>query len=188
MAYTIGLDYGTSSVRCLIADTADGLELAESVYEYETGRAGVILDLAEHNLARQNPADYVKGLEVTIKGAIAEAKQANSNFVPAGIIGIGVDTTGSTPIPVDKKGTALSKQKKIDPAQMPAVLVAGHGPFTWGSDPAEAVELAVILEQVAQIALGTISINPNQKAISQVLLDKHYLRKHGKDAYYGQKE
>ncbi len=80
------------------------------------------------------------------------------------------------------------KQKKIDPVQMPAVLVAGHGPFTWGKGPAEAVEASVILEQVAQMALGTVSINPDQKAISQVLLDKHYLRKHGKDAYYGQKE
>jgi len=75
----------------------------------------------------------------------------------------------------------------IDPMQMPAVLVANHGPFTWGASPEKAVQNAVVLEEVAKMALGTITINPKQKEISQVLLDKHYLRKHGKDAYYGQK-
>jgi L-ribulose-5-phosphate 4-epimerase len=75
----------------------------------------------------------------------------------------------------------------MDPMQMPGVLVANHGPFTWGKGPAEAVESAVVLEQVAVMALGTITINPKQDGISQVLLDKHYLRKHGKNAYYGQK-
>ncbi|KPK76667.1 MAG: ribulose phosphate epimerase [Phycisphaerae bacterium SM23_30] len=75
----------------------------------------------------------------------------------------------------------------LDPQQMPAVLVANHGPFTWGPTAAEAVEAAVVLEQVALIATGTLAINPQQKVISQVLLDKHYLRKHGKNAYYGQK-
>jgi L-ribulose-5-phosphate 4-epimerase len=75
----------------------------------------------------------------------------------------------------------------IDPLQMPAVLVANHGPFTWGPSPADAVESAVVLEQVAAMALATMSINPNQADISQMLLDKHYLRKHGPDAYYGQK-
>jgi L-ribulose-5-phosphate 4-epimerase len=76
---------------------------------------------------------------------------------------------------------------EIDPAQMPAVLVANHGPFTWGNTPAAAVKAAVVLEQIAQMAIGTITIDPNQQDIAQVLLDKHYLRKHGKDAYYGQK-
>jgi len=75
----------------------------------------------------------------------------------------------------------------LDPLQMPAVLVANHGPFTWGKTPAAAVESAVVLEQVAAMALGAIIINPDQKKIAQVLLDKHYLRKHGKNAYYGQK-
>jgi len=76
----------------------------------------------------------------------------------------------------------------IDPLQMPAVLVANHGPFTWGKSPAEAVENAVVLERVAQMAFGTLLLNARQDAISQALLDKHYLRKHGEDAYYGQKE
>jgi len=74
----------------------------------------------------------------------------------------------------------------LDPMQMPAVLVANHGPFTWGRDAAESVTNAVVLEQVARIAAGTVNLNPAQPAISQALLDKHYLRKHGKDAYYGQ--
>lgn len=77
---------------------------------------------------------------------------------------------------------------RIDPVKTPAVLVANHGPFTWGDTPAAAVEAAVVLEQVAKMALGTIVINPNQSPISKVLLDKHYLRKHGKNAYYGQGE
>ncbi len=74
----------------------------------------------------------------------------------------------------------------MDPIQMPAVLVANHGPFSWGSDPAAAVEATVVLEQIAAMALGTITINPDQGPISSALLDKHYLRKHGKNAYYGQ--
>ena len=74
----------------------------------------------------------------------------------------------------------------IDPMEIPAVLVANHGSFTWGKTPAVAVEAAVVLEQLAAIALGTVTINPGQGPIAEALLDKHYLRKHGKDAYYGQ--
>ncbi|MHC4438303.1 MAG: ribulokinase [Planctomycetota bacterium] len=107
MPYTIGLDYGTNSVRCLIVDVTNGSELGTAVYEYETGEAGIILDPADHNLARQNPADYLNGIEVTVKAAIAEAKNAVKGFEPSQVIGIGIDTTGSTPIPVDKDGTPL---------------------------------------------------------------------------------
>jgi len=74
----------------------------------------------------------------------------------------------------------------MDPMKMPAVLVANHAPFTWGKSAAASVESMVVLEQTATMALGTITINPQQKPISKALLDKHYLRKHGKDAYYGQ--
>ena len=76
----------------------------------------------------------------------------------------------------------------LDPRQMPGVLVANHGPFTWGASPAQAVESAVTLEEVAVIAMGTLTISPYQSAISQNLLDKHYLRKHGENAYYGQRK
>ncbi|MHC4643507.1 MAG: L-ribulose-5-phosphate 4-epimerase [Planctomycetota bacterium] len=76
----------------------------------------------------------------------------------------------------------------IDPMEIPAVLVANHGPFTWGKSPDEAVEANVVLEKIATMALGTVTINPSQGPISKALLDKHYLRKHGTNAYYGQKE
>jgi len=108
MAYAVGFDYGTNSVRCLIVDTSNGRELGTCVYEYETGEAGILLDAADHNVARQNPADYLKGVEVTVAGAIAEARKAEPRFDPKNIIGIGVDTTGSTPLPVDKSGTPLA--------------------------------------------------------------------------------
>jgi L-ribulose-5-phosphate 4-epimerase len=74
----------------------------------------------------------------------------------------------------------------LDPMQMPAALVAHHGPFTWGDDAFAAVKNAVVLEEVAKMALGTLQISPQQKPILQALLDKHYLRKHGENAYYGQ--
>jgi len=108
MPYAIGLDYGTNSVRCLIVDVANGDEVGSNVYEYETGEAGIILDPADHNLARQNPADYVKGIEITVKAAIADAKNNAEGFEEGKIIGIGIDTTGSTPIPIDANGTPLS--------------------------------------------------------------------------------
>ena len=79
MAYTIGLDYGTNSVRCLIVDITNGSEIGTAVYDYETGDAGIILDPADHNLARQNPADYIKGIEVTIKEATAEAGKSDKD-------------------------------------------------------------------------------------------------------------
>ncbi len=80
----------------------------------------------------------------------------------------------------------VRRLKGGDPMQMPAVLVANHGPFTWGKGPDESVTNAVVLEEVAKMASGTLAIHPQQPPISQELLDKHYLRKHGKDAYYGQ--
>lgn len=75
----------------------------------------------------------------------------------------------------------------LDPMQVPAVLVANHGPFTWGRDAGKAVEYAVILEQCALMAMHTLQLSPDQPEIDRVLLDKHYLRKHGAGAYYGQK-
>jgi L-ribulose-5-phosphate 4-epimerase len=75
----------------------------------------------------------------------------------------------------------------LDPLETPAVLVANHGPFTWGPDAAGSVENCLVLEYVAEMALGTLQINPGVKPIKKHLLDKHYLRKHGPGAYYGQK-
>lgn len=88
---------------------------------------------------------------------------------------------------LDTGKVIVERFANMDPMQMPAILVANHGPFTWGKDPAGAVEAAVVLEQIATMALGTLNINPKQNEIPRYLLDKHYLRKHGKNAYYGQK-
>lgn len=81
----------------------------------------------------------------------------------------------------------VRRYKGIEPLSKPAALVAGHGPFTWGKTPMASVESAIVLEEVAKMASGTLAINPAQTAIRQTLLDKHYLRKHGQNAYYGQK-
>jgi L-ribulose-5-phosphate 4-epimerase len=75
--------------------------------------------------------------------------------------------------------------KNIDPMSMPGVLVKQHGPFAWGKDPDNAVNNAVVLEEVAKMAFHN-EVLGNRTPVGQVLLDKHYFRKHGKDAYYGQ--
>ena len=74
-----------------------------------------------------------------------------------------------------------------DPDAIPAVLVHSHGPFVWGSDPMNAVHNAVVLEEIAFMNFHTLMLNPDVPSMQQDLLDKHYLRKHGANAYYGQK-
>ena len=105
--FTIGIDYGTNSVRALIVDAATGEELGTSVWGYEHGEDGIILDVADPDLARQHPRDYVKGLEESVRGALSDAA-ARTGFSPEDVIGIGVDTTGSTPLPLDADGEPLS--------------------------------------------------------------------------------
>lgn len=78
------------------------------------------------------------------------------------------------------------KVRSIDPDQVPAVLVNSHGPFAWGTDPHNAVHNAVVLEELAFMAFHTETMNPSISPMQQELLDKHYLRKHGKNSYYGQ--
>ena len=78
------------------------------------------------------------------------------------------------------------RQRGIDPAQVPAVLVNSHGPFTWGTDPHNAVHNAVVLEEVSFMAFHAMALTPGLSPMQQELLDKHYLRKHGPGAYYGQ--
>ncbi|MBC7784686.1 MAG: L-ribulose-5-phosphate 4-epimerase AraD [Burkholderiales bacterium] len=78
------------------------------------------------------------------------------------------------------------RSRKIDPAQVPGVLIASHAPFAWGPTSAKAIENAIVLEFTAQMAIHTIALNPAIMQVPQVLLDKHFLRKHGPKAYYGQ--
>ncbi|MCE5219196.1 L-ribulose-5-phosphate 4-epimerase [bacterium] len=106
---------------------------------------------------------------------------------------------GSVPVTADLSAEALAGDYELetgkaivaafadlDPLQVPAVLVAGHGPFTWGKSAAQAFESSLVLEQVALMAAVTEGLRCDAGPISQGLLDKHFLRKHGKDAYYGQ--
>ena len=78
-------------------------------------------------------------------------------------------------------------KRGIDPAQVPGVVVQNHGPFAWGTDPMNAVHNAVVMEEVAFMDYHALQLNPDAGRMQQELLDKHYLRKHGKNAYYGQK-
>ncbi|NQU45370.1 hypothetical protein HQ520_18980 [bacterium] len=117
--YAVGLDFGTNSVRALLVDVNNGDEIATSVYMYPSGSAGILLDPDDPNVARQNPMDYVIGTETVVREALKEA-QGRDSFDPADVIGIGVDTTGSTPIPVDEKGTPLAflERYRGNPAAM----------------------------------------------------------------------
>jgi L-ribulokinase len=110
--YSIGVDYGTNSVRALVVDTANGAEIATHVYDYPSGTAGVLLDPKDPHVARQNPADYIEGFYASVRRAVAAAKR-KAGFKPENVVGIGVDTTGSTPIPVDRDGTPLAMKAKF---------------------------------------------------------------------------
>lgn len=110
-SFTIGVDFGTSSVRALVVDCADGGELGSAVFDYPSGEHGVLVDPRDPHLARQSPADYVLGLERSVSGALAAAA-ADPGFAREAVIGIGVDTTGSTPIPVDDRCRPLALEAK----------------------------------------------------------------------------
>lgn len=109
--FTIGIDYGTNSVRALVVRCKDGAELGTGVVNYPSGHQGVLLDPKDHHLARQNPADYLFGLEKSVKLALAQAKKTKG-FDARQVAGLGVDSTGSSPIPVDATNTPLAMQKK----------------------------------------------------------------------------
>ena len=106
--YSIGLDYGTNSCRALIVDLSDGNEIASAVFDYLSGESGVLIDHKDPNLARQNPQDYLDGIASTVTEAISKAKEKNPSFDPETVVGIGVDTTGSSPIPVNEEGVPLN--------------------------------------------------------------------------------
>jgi L-ribulokinase len=137
--FTIGLDYGTNSVRALIVNVANGAEIASAVWNYSHGTAGVILS-RDPNLARQHPLDYINGAEITIKAALAAAKKSVKNFRADQVIGIGVDTTGSTPLPVDVNGQPLVFQKKF--ANNPAAMAWLWKDHTGIAEAAEITALA----------------------------------------------
>ncbi|MCK4275005.1 MAG: ribulokinase [Phycisphaerae bacterium] len=110
--YSLGLDYGTNSVRALIVNVTSGRELATAVQNYAHGADGVILS-GDPNLARQHPADYIESTEAVIKRAVSAARKTAKGFRADQIIGIGVDTTGSTPLPVDAGGNPLALSRRF---------------------------------------------------------------------------
>jgi L-ribulokinase len=110
-AYTLGVDFGTNSVRAVVVDCQDGRMVGARVFNYPSGDQGVLLDLRDPHLARQNPADYLEGLRASVRGAIADAAR-DPGFSSERVIGIGIDTTGSTPIPVDGRNRALGLDPK----------------------------------------------------------------------------
>ena len=137
--YTLGLDYGTNSVRSVIVNTANGREVATAVWNYAHGTQGVIL-ARDPNLARQHPADYVTGAEATIRQALNTARRAVRGFKAADVIGIGVDTTGSTPLPVDANGRPLAFDRRF--AKNPAAMAWLWKDHTGVAEAAEITQLA----------------------------------------------
>lgn len=106
--YALGIDYGTNSCRSLLVDLSDGTEVGSTVFPYPSGVLGILTDPRDPNVARQNPQDYLDGLVAVVSGALAQAQEKVPGFDTAQVVGIGLDTTGSTPIPVTKDGTPLA--------------------------------------------------------------------------------
>jgi L-ribulokinase len=110
--FAVGVDYGTNSVRALVVDVADGREVADHVFDYPSGEAGVLLDPADPLVARQHPGDYIEGFVVSVRQAVKKAA-AQRGFDARRVVGLGVDTTGSTPLPVDRQGMPLGMHKRF---------------------------------------------------------------------------
>ena len=112
MAFTLGIDFGTNSVRAVVVDCSNGREIGSRVIDYPSGKRGVLLDPRDPNLARQHPDDYFYGLQRSVCGAL-EAASAFAGFSREKVIGIGVDTTGSSPLPVDGQNIPLGIAPKL---------------------------------------------------------------------------
>ena len=109
--YVIGVDFGTNSCRAIVASCDDGRIVGTSVFDYPSGDQGVLLKPGEPHLARQNPADYIAGLRASIVGALTAA-DSSPGFSRDQVIGIGTDTTGSTPLPIDSRARPLALDAK----------------------------------------------------------------------------
>lgn len=138
--FALGIDYGTNSVRALVVDCANGREIGTFVANYPSGDQGVLLDDRDFNLARQHPGDYLIGLRESVRGALKEAANNEPNFTSDQIVGIGVDTTGSSPLPVTEDGTALGMTARFrDRLSAQCWLWKDHTSF---AECAEITELA----------------------------------------------
>ncbi len=142
--YALGVDYGTNSVRALVVDTADGAEVGTAVYNYPSGHHGILLDPKDPHLARQNTADYIEGFYRSVRGAVQAARKA-AGLAAEQVVGIGVDTTGSTPIPVNAAGMPLALDPKF------ARNLAAHA-WLWKDHTAHA-EAAEITQKARELAV-----------------------------------
>lgn len=150
--YTIGLDFGTNSCRALLVDTATGRELASHVFAYPSGTDGVVLDPQDPQLARQNPADYLLGIEATVRGVLRKGMEAEPEFRPEFVIGIGVDTTGSSPMPVDSGLQALCFQPQF--RNNPAAMVWLWKDHTSHREAEQITELAAAIRPQYLLKIG----------------------------------
>jgi L-ribulokinase len=137
-SYTIGIDYGTNSVRAVVVDCADGRVVGTHVFDYPSGDHGVLLKAGDPHLARQNPGDYVEGLRASVSAALEAAERSERGFSRDRVIGIGVDTTGSTPLPIDASARPLARDPRW------ADNLAAHA-WLW-KDHTSADEAAAITE------------------------------------------
>jgi len=143
VAFTIGVDFGTNSARAIVVDCADGRTLGAAVFDYPSGTEGVLLDARDPHLARQNPADYIQALEQSVRGALAQA-DTRPGFSRDRVIGVGTDTTGSTPLPVD----AANRPLALDPRWRDSLAAQA---WLW-KDHTAAAEAAAITETARRCA------------------------------------
>jgi len=146
--FSLGVDFGTNSLRALIVDLDDGAEVASCVFDYPDGEHGVLLDPKDPHLARQNPADYIEGFMQSVGKAVRSAGRRRG-FRPDRIVGIGVDTTGSTPLPVDRNGMPLAMQPAF------RKQLAAHA-WLW-KDHTSHAEAAEITEKAARGKRGYLA-------------------------------
>ncbi|MCJ7580759.1 MAG: ribulokinase [Candidatus Aminicenantes bacterium] len=149
--YSLGLDFGTNSCRSLIVDLKNGREIASQVVPYPSGQAGIFLNPIDPNVARQNAEDYLFSMRESVRRAIDWAKHAVSSFESARIIGIGIDTTGSSPMPVNEEGLPLSQIPEFK-GNLDAMvwLWKDHSSF------AEAARITDLAEKIRPHYLATI--------------------------------
>ncbi|MCX7718384.1 MAG: ribulokinase [Candidatus Sumerlaeaceae bacterium] len=147
--YALGIDYGTNTVRALVADCADGREVGSGVAPYPHGETGVVLDPRNPDLARQHPADYLTALPDAVRAALEAAAAADPGFAPSQIVGLGVDATGSTPMPTDEQGCALTDRSEF--ARHPAAMA-----WLWKdhTSHAEAREITALAAEIRPQYLG----------------------------------
>lgn len=207
VTFTWGNVSGIDQTRGLVAIKPSGVR-----YEEMTAKDIVVVDLEGHTVEGElkPSSDTPTHVELykafpTIGGIVHTHSRWATSFAQAALEIEATGTThadhfyGSVPCtrPLTKteiygnyeKETGrviIETFKHLDVSSIPAVLVCNHGPFCWGGTPEEAVENAVVLEEVAFMQFHARVLNPELHALQQELLDKHYLRKHGKNSYYGQ--